>query len=93
MTDDSAIYPYAMKGTGLKHRTVTHSKGEYARYTKSGTINTNTVESAFEFSIHTPCNNFDIVILNPVASVSSIGRDGHTLAFSHSDMFPLSIPN
>jgi transposase-like protein len=47
MTDDSVIYPFAMKGTGLKHRTVTHSKGEYARYTKSGTIHTNTVESAF----------------------------------------------
>jgi hypothetical protein len=43
--------------------------------------------------VYTPCSNFDIVILNPSASVSSIGSDGQTLAFSHSDMFPLSIPN
>jgi transposase-like protein len=47
MTDDSVIYPYAMKGTNLKHRTVTHSHGEYVRYTKSGPIHTNTIESAF----------------------------------------------
>jgi len=93
MTDDSAVYPYAMKGTGLKHRTGHSQQRRVCAITKPGTISTNTVESAFEFSIHTPCNNFDIVILNPVASVSSIGRDGHTLAFSHSDMFPLSIPN
>jgi hypothetical protein len=28
-------------------RVVTHSKGEYVRYTKSGPLHTNTVESAF----------------------------------------------
>jgi transposase-like protein len=47
MTDDSVIYPYALKDTNFKHRTVVHSKGEYVRYTKSGPIHTNTVESAF----------------------------------------------
>src|SRR5712675_801188 len=47
MTDDSAIYPTLMKHKAIPHRIVTHSRGEYVRYTKSGPIHTNTVESAF----------------------------------------------
>jgi transposase-like protein len=47
MTDDSAIYPLMLKEKKIPHRVVTHSKGEYVRYTKSGPIHTNTVESAF----------------------------------------------
>jgi transposase-like protein len=47
MTDDSVIYPNVMKEKNIAHRTVVHSKGEYVRYTKSGPIHTNTVESAF----------------------------------------------
>ncbi len=47
MTDDSAIYPHVIKEKNIQHRVVTHSKGEYVRYTKSGPIHTNTVESAF----------------------------------------------
>jgi transposase-like protein len=47
MTDDSAIYPNVIKEKNIPHRVVTHSKGEYVRYTKSGPIHTNTVESAF----------------------------------------------
>jgi transposase-like protein len=47
MTDDSAIYPNVIKEKNIPHRVVTHSKGEYVRWTKSGPIHTNTVESAF----------------------------------------------
>jgi IS1 family transposase len=47
MTDDSAIYPNVIKEKNIPHCVVTHSKGEYVRYTKSGPIHTNTVESAF----------------------------------------------
>ena len=47
MTDDSVIYPSVIKEKNIQHRVVTHSKGEYVRYTKSGPIHTNTVESAF----------------------------------------------
>jgi hypothetical protein len=47
MTDDSAIYPNVIKEKNIPHRVITHSKGEYVRYTKSGPIHTNTVESAF----------------------------------------------
>lgn len=47
MTDDSTIYPNVIKERNIQHRVVTHSKGEYVRWTKSGPIHTNTVESAF----------------------------------------------
>jgi transposase-like protein len=47
MTDDSAIYPNVLKEQQISHRAVVHSKGEYVRYTKTGPIHTNTVESAF----------------------------------------------
>jgi transposase-like protein len=42
---DGAQYYRFMPVT--KHATVDHSKGEYVRYTKSGKIHTNTIESVF----------------------------------------------
>ncbi|MGB6430948.1 MAG: IS1595 family transposase [Candidatus Acidiferrales bacterium] len=43
MTDESPIYPWALKGKqGAAHKTINHSK-EYVR----GVVHTNTVESAF----------------------------------------------
>ncbi|HEX3484268.1 MAG TPA: IS1595 family transposase [Micropepsaceae bacterium] len=44
MTDESNFYK---RDTGMKHHTVTHSLGEYVRYTKGETIHTNTIEGVF----------------------------------------------
>jgi transposase-like protein len=43
-TDGSNVYRFMPAD---KHSSVDHSKGEYVRYTKSGKVHTNTVESVF----------------------------------------------
>jgi hypothetical protein len=41
----------------------------------------------------TPLKSSEMVILNPSASVSNMGMLGQTFAFSHSEIFPRSMPN